>query len=441
MFFNTLTLGYLTIYPNLGIIFTMRIKKCIWTVLLSLCITIMAGGSVLIANDPVENIRFYTRAIEFDYVSWTLEAIKIKLEMTALGTYHYIDQDEAREHVLTYMNLLIRLQQVEAQIQDILADPNTSNPDESTFDLHQERDKLQKQRLFLEPLAEAILQQQISQVVHEFGLSLLDQPIPPVSYHMTPPPYGLIISPRHVVRQDADISISPELKIEEQIALEKRIQEGEDVSALIVGIGGVGLYPTMVMQTTDLYWLCETVAHEWIHNYLTLRPLGISYYNSPELRIMNETTASIAGKEIGYAVIERFYPELLPEPVLETRSTDSQGTTLEPPAFDYQAEMRLTRVNADRLLAEEKIEQAETYMELRRRFFWDNGYHIRKINQAFFAFYGAYADQEGGAAGEDPVGAGIRTLRAQSSTLADFINRVSWLWSFSQLEKAISTGQ
>ena len=36
--------------------------------------------------------------------------------------------------------------------------------------------------------------------------------------------------------------------------------------------------------------------------------------NSPELRTMNETTASIAGKEIGRALIERYYPELLPPP-------------------------------------------------------------------------------------------------------------------------------
>ena len=82
-----------------------------------------------------------------------------------------------------------------------------------------------------------------------------------------------------------------------------------------------------------------------------------------------------------------------------------------PPVFDFRAEMHQTRVTADRLLAEGKIDQAETYMELRRRFLWDNGYHIRKLNQAYFAFYGAYADQPGGAAGEDPVGAAVRLLR------------------------------
>ena len=42
-------------------------------------------------------------------------------------------------------------------------------------------------------------------------------------------------------------------------------------------------------------------------------------------------------------------------------------------------------------------------MEARREIFWQNGYAIRKLNQAYFAFYGAYADIPGGPAGEDPV--------------------------------------
>ena len=54
----------------------------------------------------------------------------------------------------------------------------------------------------------------------------------------------------------------------------------------------------MIMETTDINWLAEVVAHEWVHNYLTLRPLGVSYMISPELRTMNETVAAIAGKTL-----------------------------------------------------------------------------------------------------------------------------------------------
>jgi hypothetical protein len=62
---------------------------------------------------------------------------------------------------------------------------------------------------------------------------------------------------------------------------------------------------------------------------------------------------------------------------------------------------------------------------------------LRKLNQAYFAFHGAYADAPGGAAGEDPVGPAVRTLREQSASLADFINRISWMTSFEQLQQAI----
>ena len=99
--------------------------------------------------------------------------------------------------------------------------------------------------------------------------------------------------------------------------------------------------------------------------------------------------------------------------------------------------MHETRVTVDKLLADGKIEEAESYMEKRRQVFWDNGYLIRKLNQAYFAFHGAYADVPGGAAGEDPVGPAVRALRAQSASLADFVNTIAWMTSFQQLQQAI----
>jgi hypothetical protein len=76
-------------------------------------------------------------------------------------------------------------------------------------------------------------------------------------------------------------------------------------------------------------------------------------------------------------------------------------------------------------------------MEERRLVFIQNGYSIRRLNQAYFAFYGAYADTPGGAAGEDPVGAAVRKLRAQSENLATFIKRISKVTSFEKLLQII----
>ncbi len=164
----------------------------------------------------------------------------------------------------------------------------------------------------------------------------------------------------------------------------------------------------MVMQTTDLSWLTTTIAHEWTHNYLDQRPLGLLYDETPELRTMNETTADISGGEIGAEVMRRYYPELVNDtliPDLNLLSFNPLDSIIVPssPPFDFQHEMHTTRVTVDALLAAGKIDEAKSYMEQRRELFVQNGYYIRKLNQAYFAFYGAYADVPGGAAGEDPV--------------------------------------
>jgi hypothetical protein len=93
----------------------------------------------------------------------------------------------------------------------------------------------------------------------------------------------------------------------------------------------------------------------------------------------------------------------------------------------------------DDLLAKGEIDQAEAYMEAQRRVFWDQGYQIRKLNQAYFAFYGAYNDTPGGAgeAGKDPVGPAVQELRRRSSSLAEFLNRISWVTSFEDLQKIV----
>jgi len=264
-----------------------------------------------------------------------------------------------------------------------------------------------------------------------------------VLYHATPLPVVLIISPRDMIQQDASISLVTGLTLDEIIALETAVERNMNVSALVEPIGGMGAYPTMVKQTTNLPWYIEVIAHEWTHNFLTLRPLGMNYNTTSELRTMNETTANIVGKEISNAIIARYFPEYLPEPetepIAKKESLEIPAEPEEPeePVFDFRAEMRETRVTVDAMLAEGKIEEAEAYMESRREVFWDNGYRIRRLNQAYFAFHGAYADEPGGAAGEDPVGPAVRQLRAQSNSLSDFVRTIGRMNSFEELLKAI----
>jgi len=415
----------------------MVIKRILRTTVLMILGILILGSSALLQGNETERVRVFTRGIEFDYVSWAFNAIRIKVDQFALGTSSYLSPTESHQIVVEYLDLVAKVQNAENHLNDIYADPNISNPEAASLLVRQQLQVLRARRQEIGPLAESIIQSQISAVAEELGLTVGGQPIPPVLYHSTALPLALIVSPRDIIRQDQDISLEPDLTADQKNDLESQVDQTLNVSSLVVDIGGIGIYPTMVIQTSDLDFLTEVVAHEWTHNYLTLRPLGISYLNSPELRTMNETTASIAGKEIGQAVMERYYPELLPPPPPESAQPGESGGTPQPLAFDFRSEMHLTRLTVDKLLADSKISEAESYMEEQRVVLWNHGYHIRKLNQAYFAFYGAYADQPGGAAGKDPVGAAVRALRAHSRSLADFVNRISWMSSFEQLQNAV----
>lgn len=407
----------------------------------SLTIILLALLFVGNGNPPLgelgEQVRAFTRPLEFDYWRWTLDAISVKLEQAALGSERYIDEDLSHQQVLDYMLLISQIQQSEAELAALHADPDSQSVAAQIEGLRTRMETLFGQRQQARPQAEGILQSQLAEILAEFGLSYGGQPIPPVLYHSTPLPWALIVSPRDSIAQEANISLETELSLDEHIALEEAVAASLDVSTLVVPVGGIGSYPTMVAQSSHLNWIVEVVAHEWVHNYLTLRPLGLLYERNQELRTMNETAANIAGKELGAALILRFYPELAPpapQPPSNSETVEEESAEIVEAGFDFRAEMHTTRIRVDELLDMDKVSEAEDYMEARRLVFLENGFPIRKLNQAYFAFYGSYADLPTGPAGEDPVGEAVRALREGSSSLAEFLKEMAFLISFEQLK-------
>ena len=70
-------------------------------------------------------------------------------------------------------------------------------------------------------------------------------------------------------------------------------------------------------------------------------------------------------------------------------------------------------------------------MEQKRQFLTSKGYYIRKLNQAYFAFYGTYADSP---TSISPIGAEVEKLREESASLKDFLNRAATITSRQQLQ-------
>ncbi len=422
-----------------------RMSRWLEWILFAALTAALLGGSIPAPADEMGKVRRYTSTIEFDYVSWMLGALGQKLEQGSAGVPGYLGSEQGKQAVTEYLRETQQIIDGEGALQKIYADASVQDKDSASALVRAQLQEAYARQAELAPLAEAVLQEQITQILAEQGLTALGQPVPGVLYHSSPVPNALIVSRRSAIEQIANISVSADLPIDEQESLENRVDKDLDVSSLVVPIGGVGVYPTMVMRTNSLSWLLDTISHEWTHNYLNLRPLGLQYDKTPEMRTMNETTASITGSEIGRLVLERYYPELAYEGSRLSRFRETTSFSrdhpdpgdLPRPPFDFRAEMHTTRVRVDELLAAGQTEAAEQYMKDRQQVFLKNGYLIRKLNQAYFAFYGAYADVPGGAAGEDPVGPAVRKLREQSPSLADFVNRISWMSSFQELKDAI----
>jgi hypothetical protein len=427
--------------------FLNHLKRILWYSLLALVVVLTQTKAEIQLSKPIDQIRPYTIGEQFDFISWTLGAFWDKFSAASMNWQDILPQENYKSIVFSYLQNQQELNQHEQWINTYYADPTGSISEEQFTQIHAEYLTLKENQKILEPVYESLLTEQIRTVLHENGLTVGSQVFPPVLFRDADLPYALILSPRDHIEQIVNLSLLPELSLEEMIALENRIESELDVSALVVPVGGIGTYPTMIMRTTNFTYTAEVIQHEWTHNFLTLRPLGLNYETTPELRTINETTASISGKELGNDLLAAYYPEFLPQPVQEPVQEEDAAAeeseqieeqpVIEEPVFDYRAEMHETRVHVDELLAAGKIEQAESYMEERRLFFWENGYQIRKLNQAYYAFYGAYADQPGGAAGNDPVGEAVRNYRAQSGSLNDFLRSIAWVTSFDELQSML----
>ncbi len=394
------------------------------------------------ANDTQAQVEARVGNYQFDFVTWTLDALGIKIAQTVSNEQSDLDTADRKQIVLTYFDLLGQRQDLEGQINKVFADPNQHDPVEASQELKAQEEAIRQKMLQLQPMAEAILQEQISAVYTSEGFTVGGQLIPPIAFHISALPDLLIISPRDHIDITAFANVTPGMTADEMAALETKMEKSLNVSALVEPIGGLGVYPAMVYETSNLNYTLEVSAHEWAHNYLTLRPLGINYDASAQLRTMNETAATLVGQEIGQEVVERYYPERVPpppppKPTPKPGALPTPAPTPDPNAFDFNTEMHTTRVRVDELLLAGKIEEAETYMEERRRVFVAHGYvGLRKLNQAYFAFHGEY-NASPGAGGQDPVGPAVVALREQSPSLKVFLDRISWMTSFAELQAAV----
>lgn len=75
-------------------------KSSFWLTIILIMMTIMLRASVVSMSDPLERVGALTRPIEFDYVSWTLDAFGLKLGQIALETSGYLPEKDRSSTVM-----------------------------------------------------------------------------------------------------------------------------------------------------------------------------------------------------------------------------------------------------------------------------------------------------------------------------------------------------
>ncbi|MEA3337229.1 MAG: hypothetical protein U9R25_15085 [Chloroflexota bacterium] len=370
----------------------------------------------------------------FDLVRWEAEAISGKLTSVFRNSNEALTEEEERALVRGYLVDARRIGQLEDAIDEILSDPQGVDPIAAT---EQARAEVAELRERLEERAtevETILETQLAREIRALGLTTVGTGWPPPKLSFTEPPKLLVLSPRDRIERIRSVDLVSDLDNTDRETLEQAVAEQFDMVAYVTGIGGYGAWPAMIVNRFGLPWTTETIAHEWVHNYLAFHPLGWSFLQGGDAVTMNETVASIVGEELGLAVIETNYPELLPPPPVPSGEVPDPQDGTEPDEFDFRQEMRATRLVVDEFLAQGLVEEAEAFMEARRLTFVEHGYPLRVLNQAYFAFHGSYGTSP---AATDPIGPKMERLRQLSPSLQAFLRLVDGLVDLEDLDAAL----
>ncbi len=379
-----------------------------------------------ITQDFDQYLRTIVKPYNFSTAAWEVKIVPHELNQLIYGLH---DQSDDEVQVVTdYFSIFKRIRGLESQIQAI----NYGTGQGNLALLEAELEELREQKLALENTAERILERQIKTVLAEQGIfNPLDaydaRPrinFPPLNFKLEKPPHLLVVSPRERIESMREVILKQDISLEEMAAIEAAV-DTYGVSSLVVELGGLGAtYPSFVTNEASLRFTIEAAAEEWLHQYLFFKPLGTLYTldltglaPNYDIATINETVASMASTEIGDLVYQKYYSQY---------ETTNQSSLQDDSSFDFNREMRDIRRKVDEYLARGEIELAEELMEQKRQYLADNGYYIRKLNQAYFAFYGTYADSP---TSISPIGAELEKLREQSRSLKDFLNKASTITS------------
>ena len=408
-----------------------RIRRLLkWPVYVVLALILLfASNDALHLNPAEEAASPYT----FDLLQWEATNFLDKWihRLTRSVPWNTQSSEEKREQIERFFALGEELSTLQEELTRASA---RSDPDGAARvdDLHARVKDVESRRNRLRNDVEETIEATISAVISDQGLGLWGELIfPPVDIRLSAPPKVLVTSPRDRIRRTHDVLLRPGIGAEQSDALENKLLQESDLAALVLRIGGLATYPASLPNNQPLRWTLQISAHEWLHHFFFFRSVGQNMFRSGNMQVLNETMADIAGREIGDmafvmlgGVIDRSPPVSVGAGLDEADFAGAGDGE-----FDFDFEMRTTRLKVDRLLGEGMIEEAEAFMEERRKLFVENGFFIRKLNQAFFAFNGTYAES---AASVSPIGDQLHRFRDLVPDVGAFVGEMSGISSYQE---------
>ena len=196
------------------------------------------------------------------------------------------------------------------------------------------------EQMDIRSLAEEYLEQQISSILKDekitskFGLVF-----PPTNFRFQNPPKLLVISPRNKIERLQDILLKQQMSIDEMEILEAHALDEENLSAVILNIGGIATYPAIIPPRGSKRHVIETAAHEWLHHYFFFKELGKHFGDSSEMISLNETIANVIGEELSGIICTKLVRLNQQCEFSKEKSTINNAN-----GFNFGKEMRETRL-------------------------------------------------------------------------------------------------
>ena len=407
-----------------------RLKIPAASVAIAVLLALGAGRS-----DHVTDLEREVIPLRQDLVLWEVSHLPEKWwRLATWPLVRYDDSEQARKAAVEeYFALGHELARAEAALEAALSDPDSDPATVAAAD--DERQAIAARREALGPLVEEAIESAMTEALAELGVINALGPIrwPPVDFKFEPGGLALVRSPRDEVRRMPDALLRSDIPLLDRVALEEETERLDpDVSALVVRLGGLSTYPAHVSSSLSLHGTLATVAHEWMHNWLVFRPLGLKWDARGELLSINETLSDIVGEEVGDLTLLKMTGEVVDRPPWTPPTFEPPGS--EPQAFSFARYMNETRTRLDELLAQGAVGEAEAWLDERRLGLQEHGVRIRKLNTAYFAFHGTYAGSARGGS-VNPIEGQLRLLRAEAPDLRTFVIRIGAISEEGELEE------